>query len=369
VAFRVAASAEYHTKICFSFDFAVAPFNTQSVIAILQRYSNLPGHFRYQGCKGQGTILVSTFDGPASTHVDWVAVKAAVPNLCVVPHLSIDEVRAKPLGIDGAINWNAWATRDNKPINGNASTVDDHIMQDLLGANKVYGTLVSPWSFTNFHNNGVDKVWVFGPDVLLVQRWQQMLAFETSKPGAHIDLVEIYSWNDYGESNYHNPIGDAHADEFAGGDDAWCKSFKHDGWRYMHTPFIHAFKNHHASVSECDISSEIITMQHRPYPADTVCAGQSTPIPGASFLPDQVTIFSAVKAPVEIQVTSGDTTTKLSATAGVQANKAPMKIGRQSMIVTRNGKRCGAVTSSIAVTSSCTSPNYNVNVEYVVLNC
>lgn len=366
-AFAVAANSP--TKIIFSFDFAVAPWNTGSVISILQKYANLPGHFKYQGSKGGGKSLVSTFDGPARLNVDWVAVKAAVPNIYVVPHLSIDEVRANPPGIDGALNWNAWATQNNLPIDGNSSTVDDHIMQDLLGLSKAYATLVSPWSFTNYHANGVDKSWIFKSDDLLVTRWNQMLTFATGESGSHIDLVELYSWNDYGEGNYMNDISKALPNEFSGGDDAWSIGFKHDGWRLLNIPFIKAFKAYETSVSTSDIDTELVVFYHRPYPAATMCSGQSQPIPGSSFVPDQVTIVSTLKSPIDIVVHSGDTITTTSADSGIQTNHIPMKLGTQSVTVSRNGVTCGQVTSAVQVVNSCSTPNYNANVEYILVKC
>ena len=365
-AFAVAAGSS--TKICFSFDFAVAPWTTDLVISTLQRYSSQPGYFTYGGMGG-GKSLVSTFDGPARTNVDWVAVKAAVPNLYIVPHLSIDEVKSNPAGIDGALNWNAWATQNNLPIDGTSSTVDDHIMQDALGPSKSYATLISPWSFTNYNAYGVTKSWIFKSDDLLVTRWNQMLAFPTTEPGAHIDLVELYSWNDYGESNYQNDISQALPNEFSGGDDAWSKGFKHDGWRMLNVPFINAFKAHETSVSASDIDTELVVFYHRPYPANTMCSGQSQPILGSAFVPDEVTIVSTLKSPVQLVVNSGGTSTNFNVDGGVQSNHVPMQLGSQSVTVTRNGVTCGQVTSSIQVTNSCSAPNYNANVEYIVVQC
>jgi len=366
-AFQVAATAS--TKVVFSFDFAVAPWTTASVIATLQRYSGQPGQFRYQGSKGGGKALVSTFDGPARLNVDWPTVKAAVPNIYVVPHLSIDEVKAGVPGIDGALNWNAWATQNNLPINGSVTTVDDHIMQNALAPNQAYAALVSPWSFTNYNAYGVTKEWIFKSDDLLLTRWYQMLNFATSAPGAHIDIVEIYSWNDYGESNYQNNITNAHPDEFSGGDDLWCKGFKHDGWRLLNLPFIAAFKAFSTSVTTAFIQTEIVAFYHRPYLANTLCTGQSQPITGSQFVPDVVTLVSQTKSPVQLVVTSGTAKTAIYFGAGVSSVHVPMHVGQQKLSVIRNGKICGQVTSSIVVTNTCTTPNYNANVEFIILKC
>ena len=358
---------ENSTKICFSFDFSAAKWDTASVISTLQLYSGKPSYFKYEGAKGGGKALVFTFDGEARLNVDWTAVKAAVPNLYVVPHLSIDELKGNPAGIDGALGWNAWATKENAPIDGNASTVDDHIMQDILGPTKSYATLVSPWSFTYYANGA--KQWVFKSDDLLVTRWNQMLTFANDPPGSHIDLVQLYSWNDYGESNYMNDISGVVQGEFNEGDDRWSQGFKHDGWRLLNIPFIKAFKAYETSVSASDIDTEMVVLYHRPYPANTLCSGQTQPIPGASFVPDQVTIVSTLKSPVELVVTSGCTSTNANAAEGVQTIHVPMQLGFQSLTVMRNGVTCGQVTSAVEVTDTCSMPNYNANVEYVIVQC
>jgi len=367
VAFSVAPN--HLTKICFSFDFAVAPWNTALVIDTLQRYVTQPGHFKYEGGIGGGKYLVSTFDGSARLNVDWVAVKAAVPNIFVVPHLSPDELRAKPPGIDGVLNWNAWATRDNLPIDGNSSTVDDHAMQNELSDKQAYATLVSPWSFTDYHANGISKQWIFKSDELLVTRWKQMLTFASSEPGAHIDLIELYSWNDYGESNYQNDISKSHSNEFSGGADAWCKGFKHDGWRLLNIPFTKAFKAQKTSVTTEDIDTELVAFYHRPYPAKTLCTGQTQPVLGSEFVPDQVTIISTLKSPAQLVVTSGGVTTNIQVQAGLITNRVHMELGRQTVAVMRNGKKCGAVTSAVEVKDNCATPNYNANVETVFVKC
>jgi glucan endo-1,3-alpha-glucosidase len=364
------AATNSTTKIAFSFDFAMADWTTGTVISTLQRYTGLPGYFRYQGSKGGGK-LVSTFDGPARLNVDWPTVKAAVPDIYVVPNLSIDEVEAHPPGINGAVHWNAWPSRFNLPIDGNVTTVDDHIMQNALGPDQAYGAQLSPWFFTNYHDHGVDKEWVFpsNSDHLLIDRWQQMLGFDSSAPQAHVDILVIYSWNDCGECTYINDIGAWDVAEFSGGDGSYCQGFKHDGWRLLMEPFITAFKAFATALTTEHILTEIVTLEHRPYLAKTLCSGQSQPVPGSEFQHDVVALIGQTKSPVQLVVTSGATSTVINFGAGLSTSKVPMQLGQQKLSVTRNGKSCGQVTSSVVVTDTCSTPNYNANVEYILLNC
>jgi len=361
LAFSVAPN--YFTKICFSFDLAVASWDTQNVIETLKKYATQPGHYKYDG-----KYLVSTFDGGARANVDWVKVKDGVPNIFVVPHLPPNVI---PPGIDGVLNWNAWPTRDNKPIDGNSSTVDDYIMEEELTEGQAYATLVSPWSFTDFSGNGVTppKNWIFKSDELLVTRWNQMLKFASDKPGAHIDLVELYSWNDYGESNYQNDISKSLDDEFSGGSEAWCKGFKHDGWRLLNIPFTKAFKAEELSVTTKHIDTEMVVFHHRPFPAKTLCTGQKDRILGYDIVPDQVTIISMLKSPAQLVIKSGNKITNAQAQAGLDTNRVHMELGSQTVTVMRNGTKCGEVTSTVVVKDSCDTPNFNANVETVFLKC
>ncbi|KAK0822455.1 hypothetical protein LTR03_018149 [Friedmanniomyces endolithicus] len=54
---------------------------------------------------------------------------------------------------------------------------------------------VSPWQFKDF-NDGYYNSWVEYSDVLFPHRWDQ--AIQTVQP----DIVEIITWNDFGESHY-----------------------------------------------------------------------------------------------------------------------------------------------------------------------
>jgi glucan endo-1,3-alpha-glucosidase len=61
----------------------------------------------------------------------------------------------------------------------------------LLYLTDVY-LAVSPWQFKDMSGDG----WVQLSDTLIKYRWEQ--AINTVKP----DIVEIITWNDYGECGY-----------------------------------------------------------------------------------------------------------------------------------------------------------------------
>lgn len=81
----------------------------------------------------------------------------------------------------------------------------DFKVDRLLIANFTDMAPVSPWFFTHlststdFQNTG--KNWLFVSEDLLFTRWEQILAFD-NRP----QIVELVTWNDYGESHYLGPM-------------------------------------------------------------------------------------------------------------------------------------------------------------------
>lgn len=73
------------------------------------------------------------------------------------------------------------------------NTYVDASYADFLGKTMPYMMPVSPWFYTNlpeWHKN-----WLWRGDDLWYDRWEEVLFWQPN-------LVEIISWNDYGESHY-----------------------------------------------------------------------------------------------------------------------------------------------------------------------
>ncbi|KAG7441403.1 uncharacterized protein BT62DRAFT_486574 [Guyanagaster necrorhizus] len=71
----------------------------------------------------------------------------------------------------------------------------------------------SPWFFTHYGRDTYNKNWIFNlDDWLFAARWEQLV-----KNKAEVNLVQLLSWNDYGESHYLGPI-------FVGDMDCWFRS-------------------------------------------------------------------------------------------------------------------------------------------------
>ncbi|KAG8906843.1 hypothetical protein FRC00_012303, partial [Tulasnella sp. 408] len=102
--------------------------------------------------------------------------------------------------MDGTFPWNnAWPMGNyDIPWSGDASTVNG--LDRSRG--QVYMAPVSPWFFTHYGVNSWNKNWIYRADNWMYNvRWEQIMSARSG-----VDLVQIITWNDYGESHYVGPI-------------------------------------------------------------------------------------------------------------------------------------------------------------------
>lgn len=85
-------------------------------------------------------------------------------------------------------------------------------MEGAKAAGKIYMAGVSPWFFTHFNY----KNWIYKSETLWTTRWEQIAALQPQ-------LVEIISWNDFGESHYLGPVKGA----MPSGSDRWVIGYDH----------------------------------------------------------------------------------------------------------------------------------------------
>ncbi|KAF8910820.1 glycosyl hydrolase family 71-domain-containing protein [Mucidula mucida] len=140
------------------------------------------------------------------------------------PLLSDPAVYLRMPCIDGDFNWNGgWPLHSTR--------IDDHHLRHLGG--KTFMAAVSPWFFTHYGPDTWNKNWVYrGDDWLFVRRWEQLIARRND-----IDIVQVISWNDYGESHYIGPIKGAQPNS-----QAWVDGFPHTAWLALNSYYALAFK-------------------------------------------------------------------------------------------------------------------------------
>ncbi|KAK9318783.1 glycoside hydrolase [Lipomyces orientalis] len=290
---------------------------------MVNSYKGHQSQYRYSG-----KPLVSTFEGTSNIN-DWSTIKEQTGCYFIPDWSSLGPQRAASQSvIDGAFSWVAWPT-------GATDMNTDSDKQYLSAlAGKPYMMPVSPWFYTNipqYHKN-----WLWRGDTLWPDRWDQVLQIQPQ-------LVEIISWNDYGESHYIGPI---RLQGIVANANRYVQNNPHDGWRLLLPYYIQRFKTGNASVSE-----EFIVMWYRPNPSSsgsdgsTTCNNSSehqTEMAPALCSTDSLFVSVLLERPADIYVQIGtNTPTKFEATNTPGVNTFTVQFNGQTGVtsawISRNG--------------------------------
>ncbi|KAF7621739.1 hypothetical protein AFLA_012031 [Aspergillus flavus NRRL3357] len=223
-------------SLFISFDYlSGGPWPADRVITIVNSYKNRKAQFHYEE-----KPLVSTFEGVGNAG-DWPNIKAATGCLFIPCWTSMGPAGIRNVlnDIDGAFSWDAWpvGAEDKKVTN------DLEWMKALSG--KPYMMPVAPWFYTNLPQWG--KNWLWRGDDLWHYRWKQVI--ELQPP-----LVQILSWNDYGETHYIGPVYEAGVPE---GASRYIANHPHDAWRTFLPHYIDGYRrniaNHHSNPARTSL--------------------------------------------------------------------------------------------------------------------
>jgi glucan endo-1,3-alpha-glucosidase len=125
-------------------------------------------------------------------------------------------------------------------------------------------------------------------DHLYNKRWETIITNRSS-----IDIVQIITWNDYGESHYIGPIeGDQPNSQ------DWVDGFDHTAWLDMTTYYATAFK----TGSFPEITEDKIYLWSRPHPRDATASSDPVGKPQSFQLLEDV-VFAVVMATSPSKVT------------------------------------------------------------------
>ncbi|KAJ7044153.1 glycoside hydrolase [Mycena alexandri] len=390
-AFQAAQQVGSTFKLFFSLDMSVLPCATADDGAALRaRVTNFIKNPNY--LQVNGLPLVSTFAGESCTFGQdsvpdgWRSQFAQHPDLQgqmhFVPSFFIDPATLNQFNgvLDGTFafnsGWPVQVTTDfangistnltgaapdganalNKFIG--ASDPDTQAIQGLAtlsaGGNRLtYMAAVSPWFFTHFSPQTFNKNFIFLADQhLYSRRWESLIAERDS-----VDLVEVVTWNDFGESHYISKIKGA----LPPGSDAWVNGFPHDAFLDLTRIYATAFKTGAAPVAEKDQ----IFMWSRPHPAN---AQAPDPVgPPTTFQLTQDAVWAVVMATDAGSVTLNTSPTDsqtFDVIAGVNKLSIPISPGGiMHGVLTRNGQTVVELApspSNFTFNGSPTAFNYNI---------
>jgi len=206
---------------------------------------------------------------------------------------------------------------------------------------------VSPWFFTHYGPDSWNKNWIYrGDDWLFVRRWEHLLAHRNA-----IDIVQVISWNDYGESHYIAPVRGAQPNS-----QAWVEGFPHTPWLVLNAYFARAFKEGRMPP----IGHDKIFIWARPHPKN---ATAPDPVPRPrdwELAEDRFWVVVFARAPCVALLSTGDELPcRFACPAGVSKLSCPLRIG--------HGMRAELVRDG-AVVARCHPREYRFEAEPKVYN-
>ncbi|KAK3319627.1 glycoside hydrolase [Cercophora scortea] len=234
------AAAKFDNFTLFlSFDFQATggSWSPKAIADLTNTFKDEPAQF-----KVDGKPLVSTFEGVAFAD-QWSQARSQVDgDIFLVPDwssLGADGLYPHLNEIDGAFSFDAWPTAGQTNKTTDSDVLYNKVLKQTSQANKfnvktyngkAYMMGVSPYFYTKLSQLG--KNWYSSSDSLWYDRWQQVLDVMP-------DLVEIVSWNDFGESHH---IGNNVEAQIMPSAKPYVDGLSHAGFRAILPYFIAAYK-------------------------------------------------------------------------------------------------------------------------------
>ncbi|TFK21952.1 glycoside hydrolase [Coprinopsis marcescibilis] len=349
--FKAAAQLPSTTpfKIFFSFDMSSIPGNTASDIELIKSYyrphATNPRMMTYPATD---KVIISTFAGEnctfgqGSMENGWAYFKRELNTIApiyFIPSFFINPVRYGGVtAMDGAFNWNGGWPIELSPSSQrdqvqNARLDSDNIHLQNLSVGKTFMAAVSPWFFTHYGPDTWNKNWIYrGDDWLFVRRWEQLISMRDK-----VEIVQVISWNDYGESHYIGPIKGAQPNS-----QAWVDGYPHEAWLVLNSYFTAAFKK----GIYPPVKKDQIFMWARPHSKNAV-APDRVPRPNNWELTDDkmwVIVFTTAPSKVELYTSEnskevfevGQGMTKLSRDLSVDAGMKATIVRGGNVVTTCN---------------------------------
>ncbi|TBU46665.1 glycoside hydrolase family 71 protein [Dichomitus squalens] len=294
-------------KLFLSFDMTLIPGNTPEDVRLLREHVAMTAGHPHQ-LWYRGGVFVSTFAGQdqlfgfPDLEDAWAHVKDALGEIApihLVPSFFIDPRRYPRISaMDGYFNWNgSWPIHltidaPRKEVENAKLDTDCHHVHHL-GA-RTFMAAVSPWFFTHYGPNSWTKNWIYrGDDWLLMRRWEQLVANRSQ-----IDIVQIISYNDFGESHYLGPIKGAQPNS-----QAWVDGYPHTAWLELSGYFARAFKE----GAYPPVERDRIFMWSRPHLKDAEATEDEVPRPDRwQLTDDKFWVVVLATGPAEVLLATSD---------------------------------------------------------------
>ncbi|KAM7213376.1 glycoside hydrolase [Rhypophila decipiens] len=307
-AYKVAAKFDDFT-LFISYDFAApGDWTVDTIVNLTETFKDEPAQF-----KVDGKPLVSTFEG--GEFIDgWKEVRKRVDgDIYFVPDwsgLGPQKIKEQAYDlIDGAFSFNAWPWAGSSKM---TTWPDGEYTGMLSPSQKTYMMGVSPYFYTRIPE--LNKNWYMSSDSLWYDRWLHVLDIMP-------DMVQIVTWNDFGESHY---IGDIVDSQVFPPSAEYVLDMSHKGFRAMLPYFIAAYKAGKKDIPlPAQLGDGAVSAWYRTTPANltncpdgTTVWGQKGTLSATAGVKDVINIFALSVRETTLTVTLGDAEKELKVEAG-----------------------------------------------------
>ncbi|KAI5123869.1 hypothetical protein M0805_005686 [Coniferiporia weirii] len=359
-AYTAAEQSNTTFKLFISFDMTVLPCTTPADAATLRNYittyANSSAQFKYDG-----KIFASTFSGEKCTFgqgsvaqgwtSQFTSQLTGANSVFFVPSFFVDPSTfgSYASAMDGQFNWNsAWPIsvtsssftsilqkagavvgkllpRTGSPLTTEIGSVVQNITSSLTSdqqyinalngiGNKLYMASVSPWFFTHYSPQTFDKNFIYLSDQLYPTRWQSIIAARDQIP-----MVEVITWNDYGESHYVGPIKGSQPNS-----QAWVDGFNHTAWLDLTSYFAQTYKTGVYPT----VQQDKIYLWARPHPKNATATSDSVGKP-TNYDVSEDALFAVILAssPSNVTLSTSSTTKTVAVPAGLTQLSLPLVAG------------------------------------------
>ncbi|KAK0201898.1 glycoside hydrolase family 71 protein [Desarmillaria ectypa] len=204
---------------------------------------------------------------------------------------------------------------DQQHLEGLAALSDGLSSRDESSSELAYMAAVSPWFFTHYGPDTYNKNFVYLSDEhLYSRRWESLVESRDS-----ISIVEINTWNDYGESHYIGPIKGAQPNS-----EAWTNGMNHTAWLGLTAYYASAFKTGTYPIIEKDQ----IYMWSRPHPAAAEAPDSVAQPTNYQLFQDYVWAVVLTTAPSSVTLSTSDSSSQtFDVPAGLSKLSVPISPG------------------------------------------
>ncbi|GFZ50872.1 Endo-1,3-alpha-glucanase agn1 [Saitozyma sp. JCM 24511] len=331
VADAYAAASAVGFKMFFSFDFTSLTCGSGdlgTITGYVVKYANNGAQAKYNG-----NVLVSTFSGDGCTwnagdvYTGWTNfrnnLKGQNINIYLIPAIfSATSTFANTNSwMDGEFNWNSgWPVNTGSNLDFSGDTT---YLNALNAAGKGYMAALSPAFFTYYGPPpSYNKDWIYRSDNWLLATRFEMLIANRNK----FDMVEIISWNDYGESHYVGPIGVDQPNS-----QGWTNGMPHTAWLSLIAYYAPAWK-----TGSYPTVTDQVWLWSRPHPKDATPTNPTNARPSnADYTDDNLYVVVTLASAANVNIRSGSNSATWSLPSGLSKLSLASSPGTIGTTITR----------------------------------